>query len=129
MCRDVLNRSTDECSLDVAGCVLLPPAGPVSAPQAVRPAGGHHTGQALQDIDGSMPVYCPNTSDPADCVSVWRGALSGDATTGALQETGEGLAADVRSRENRDGQPHETDVGTSSEDHGGATHSEKEPET
>lgn len=86
MFRDVLNRSTDECSLDVAGCVLLPPAAPVGAPQAVRPAGGHHTGQALQEIDASMPIYRPNTADPADCLAVWRGSLSGMNTSNDLED-------------------------------------------
>lgn len=92
LCRDVLNRSTDECSLDVAGCVILPPPAPVGAPQGVRPAAGHHTGQALKDIDDSMPIYCPNPSDPADCLTVWNGSLSGSSSS-----TDEGQGQSTRS--------------------------------
>jgi hypothetical protein len=67
LCRDVLNSSTDECNLDVAGCVLLPPLSRSDVPVAVRRGGHHHTGQSLQDVDVSIPLYCPNSAPPDSC--------------------------------------------------------------
>lgn len=47
-CRECLVDSMDDGTLNLPGCVLL------------GKDHQHHTGQDIQDIDGSMPVYMPN---------------------------------------------------------------------
>lgn len=124
MFRDVLGRSTDECNLDVAGCVLLPPAAPDRVPQAVRPPGGHHTGQALHEIDGTMPIYCPNTSNPTQRLAGRGGSSPAEASGSALKtgtlEGGDTSPLDPQTPDLNSHTKHAADAPSSEENSNGA---------